>query len=175
MAGPPFAYFSEKYDFTFVETVGYCVAGGMLGVFVFTYFSPPILKAWNWLTFPVRKFFHRPKNRIFSEPEADVEGNMKVKYEYISEDFQNNKKFTPFNRKMVRVWKKYGMAGLAFITPVIISIPIGTVIMNSLVKNKKKIFLFMFFSILFWSVFMTSMFELFHASDIFDLQKKMTE
>ena len=37
VAGPTFAYLDRDYGFTFFETVSYCVAGGMLGVWFFTF------------------------------------------------------------------------------------------------------------------------------------------
>ncbi|MEZ5067446.1 MAG: hypothetical protein R2847_02715 [Bacteroidia bacterium] len=35
--------------------------------------------------------------------------------------------FTKRNRRIITLWRKYGLFGIAFITPVILSIPIGTI------------------------------------------------
>ncbi|MBL0097380.1 MAG: hypothetical protein IPP46_13540 [Bacteroidetes bacterium] len=43
VAGPPFAYYDKRYDFSNLETVLYSVIGGMLGVIIFTYLSQPFL------------------------------------------------------------------------------------------------------------------------------------
>jgi hypothetical protein len=171
VAGPPFAYYDQRYDFSFFETVLYCVMGGMLGVFVFTFFSSHLFRFWHWLKVRIKKAFR--KKQIFSEPVADIDGNVEIHYEYVTE--KQKKLFTPRNRKVVRIWKKYGLVGIALITPVILSIPIGTVIANSLVDNKRKIFIYMFFSVLFWSVTMTSLFELFHAASVKDLQEEIVK
>lgn len=32
--------------------------------------------------------------------------------------FKKKRKFTPYNRRMVRIWNKYGIAGVAFLTPI---------------------------------------------------------
>ena len=170
VAGPPFAYYDKHYDFTFFETVLYCVIGGMLGVVVFSYFSKPIFKGWHWLVIRAKKIFR--KKEVFSEPVADVQGIIEIKYEYVKKDFQR-KLFTPHNRRIVRIWQKYGLIGIAFITPVILSIPLGTVIASSLVQNRKKVMLYMFFSVLFWSVLMTSMFSVFHARTVKELQHQI--
>ena len=168
VAGPPFAYFDQRYNFSFLETVLYCVTGGMLGVLVFTFFSLQIFRAWNWLVHKFKSLFN--KKEIFSEPVVDVEVDIQVKYEYID----NKKKlFTKRNRRIVKVWKKYGLVGIAFLTPVILSIPIGTVVANSLVSDRKKIFLYMFVSVLFWSVLMTTLFEIYHARTVKDLQEQI--
>jgi hypothetical protein len=70
---------------------------------------------------------------------------------------------------------KYGLSGIAIVTPIILSIPIGTLIANNLESNKKKIFLYMFISILSWSILMTSLFEIFHANNVRDLQEQITK
>ena len=54
-AGPPFAYYDQRYDFTFFETVIYSLLGGMLGVWVFTFFSLEIQFGIDWVK---KKFFH---------------------------------------------------------------------------------------------------------------------
>lgn len=172
VAGPPFAYYDNHYDFTFFETVTYCVIGGMLGVVVFSYFSQPIFRGWHWVILHFRKLFK--KQEMFSEPVADIEGNIEIRYEYVAKSYQR-KLFTPHNRRIVRIWQKYGLIGIAFITPVILSIPIGTVIASSLAQNRKKVMIYMFFSVLFWSVFMTSMFEIFHAGSVRELQQQIQD
>ena len=139
----------------------------MLGVLVFSFFSQPIFSAWRWIVGQIKKIFK--KKERFSEPKADVEGHVEIKYEYIAKSYKP-KLFTPSNRKLVKFWQKYGLIGIAFITPIVLSIPIGTVIASSLAQNRKKVLVYMFFSILFWSVFMTSMFEIFHASSVRELQ-----
>ena len=159
---------SHGNNFTFFETVLYCVAGGMLGVIAFTFFSRAIIMLWYWLKHQFKKIIHRKD--YFSEPIADVSGHLEVKYNYLEKN-QKQKIFTKSNRKIVKIWARFGLAGIALITPVILSIPIGTLIANSLVSDRRKIILYMFFSILFWSVLMTSMFELYHAVDLNDLKK----
>lgn len=170
VAGPPFAYYDKHYDFTFFETVSYCVIGGMLGVVVFSYFSKPIFRGWHWMIMRIKRYYK--KKQVFSEPVADIGGDVEIKYEYV-ERWDQRKLFTPHNRRIVKIWQKYGLIGIAFITPIILSIPIGTVIASSLVPSRKKVMLYMFFSILFWSVFMTSMFEIFHAGSVRELQHQM--
>lgn len=173
IAGPPFAYYDQKYGFTVFETVLYSVIGGMLGVVVFTYFSPYLFNFWHW----IRHLFTSKKRiaEIFGEPTVDVDQPVSVSYSYLDLAARRKKVFTKRNRKIVALWKKYGLAGLAFFTPVILSIPIGTVVANIYVPNRKRIFLFMFVSILFWSVLMTSLFELYHVVSVKALQHEMIE
>ena len=171
IAGPPFAYYNKQYDFSFFETVLYSVLGGMLGVFVFTFFTEQLTKLWHWIKHQIKIIFK--KKEVFSEPVVDFEKQVEVHYLYVEKSAQSNKVFTSRNRRIVKIWKTYGLMGIAFLTPVLISIPLGTIIANNMVENKKKIFLFMFISICFWSVFMTSLFELYHVVTIDALQKEI--
>ena len=171
VAGPPFAYFDERYDFTFLETVLYCVVGGMLGVWVFTFFSLEIQLTWHWIKRQLKKAVRRPQ--LFSKPKTTAE-DLEVRYELVDKSAVSSKKiFSKRSRRYVRIWRKYGLIGLAFLTPVVISIPIGTVLANAFEENKKKIFIYMFFSILFWSVFLTSIFELLHVVSIPELKNRI--
>jgi len=171
VAGPPFAYFDDRYDFTFFETVLYCVVGGMLGVGVFTFFSIEIQLIVTWIKHQWAKAFSKPQ--IFSKPNA-TEENLEINYEFVKAD-KKKKVFSPQSRKFVRIWRKYGLMGVAFLTPVIISIPIGTIIANAFEDNKKRIFLYMVFSILFWSLLLTGIFELYHVVNIPELKERILE
>jgi hypothetical protein len=145
----------------------------MLGVIVFTYFSRTIISLWYRFNHKVKLAF--VKSDPFSSPVADVDQELDIRYEYIEKKVDPKKIFTKRNRNIVKLWKKYGLYGIAFLTPVILSIPIGTIIANSLVDNRKKIMLYMFVSLVFWSVFMLSMFEIFHAATIQDLQNQINK
>ncbi len=170
VAGPPFAYFDERYDFTFFETVLYCVLGGMLGVWVFTFFSLEIQLITHWIKRQLKKAVQRPQ--IFSKPRS-TEGEIEITYNIVDAYDEKKKLFSPQSRKFVRLWKKYGLIGVSFHTPVILSIPIGTIIVNMFEDNKAKIFMYMFFSILFWSVLLTTIFELLHVVNIPQLKERL--
>lgn len=157
IAGPPFAYvYNQKYEFGFTESVIYSIIGGMLGVYVFTFFNDQVLKFIHYIRQKKRK--HAGGKGVYSKPTADVNIPLKIKYMYVDEKTGSKRIFTKRNRRIIRIWKKYGLAGIAFVTPCIISIPVGTIVANSFVKNKKKIFLYMFISIVCWSLIIHSVF-----------------
>ncbi len=62
------------------------------------------------------------------------------------------RKFTKTNRFVVRIKQRFGLYGLAFITPPIISVPIGAIIVATIYKNKTRAFAFLVGGVLFWSV-----------------------
>ncbi len=69
--------------------------------------------------------------------------------------WKDKKRFTKRNRRFVTIWKKWGMFGVCFLTPVIFS-PIGGALLANLFGGpKKQIVLYMLFSAVFWG-FITS-------------------
>jgi membrane protein DedA with SNARE-associated domain len=60
--------------------------------------------------------------------------------------------FTSRNRRIVRIWRRYGLKGVAFLTPVIFSPIVGTIVASSFGEPWKRIFVYMFVSAVFWGV-----------------------
>ncbi|MEO1651998.1 MAG: hypothetical protein AAFU64_00485 [Bacteroidota bacterium] len=70
---------------------------------------------------------------------------------HVIKRFFQKKLFSPRNRRVVRVWRRYGLFGIAFLTPILLSPPGGTLIAASFGEKKMKIIYYMFLSGLFWS------------------------
>jgi hypothetical protein len=76
--------------------------------------------------------------------------------------FRKDKKlFTPRNRKLVSIWNKYGVIGVAFLTPLFLSPIGGAIIANSFGGSKKRILGYMAASACFWGITYTVIFEFF--------------
>jgi hypothetical protein len=171
VAGPPLAF---AYDLSFIETIIYTVVGGMAGVFIVSYSSQFIVNIWNRLLKLIEALFaKKEKAGVFSNPVVDVDMPVEVKYEFVSNAQKQKVIFTRRNRRIVKVWRDYGLIGIALITPVIVSIPIGTFIATRFVPDRKKVLLFMFFSVVFWSVLLSSIFQIFHIVSFAELQTKL--
>jgi hypothetical protein len=140
VGGPPLAY---AYRFSYMEIILYTVAGGMAGVLIISYFSPKIIKGWSSLK-------NSLKRRVYRQSHHPDKGASE------SEHKRKKRLFTPANRRIIRLWKRYGLAGIAALTPVLFSIPIGTFFATRMVRKREKVFLYMFLSILFWSIVITS-------------------
>lgn len=69
---------------------------------------------------------------------------------------QAKKIFTRRNKTIVKVKHRYGLPGIALLTPLLLSIPIGCFIAVRYFKNKHQILIYMFCSVLFWSIFISS-------------------
>jgi hypothetical protein len=63
--------------------------------------------------------------------------------------------FSKKSRRIVQVWQRFGMRGIAFLTPIILSPIIGTIVATALGASPKKIILNMLWSAVFWGVTLT--------------------
>lgn len=71
-------------------------------------------------------------------------------------------KFTKNKRRMVRFRDKFGLAGIAFLTPVLLSVPIGTFMALRLTHNMYRISFFMFVSFIIYSLVFCGLYYGFH-------------
>jgi membrane glycosyltransferase len=61
-------------------------------------------------------------------------------------------KFSVSNRRFVNIWKRYGLVGVAILTPILLTPIGGTLLAVSSGSPKEKIIFYMFLSASFWSV-----------------------
>jgi uncharacterized membrane protein len=122
--------------FSFFEAVTVTSIGGMTGVTIFVFMSEKI----------VARLKQRKLDKQHEKHEAP------------------GKKFTRKNKIIVWVKMRFGLIGIAFLTPLLLSIPIGCFLAVRYFKNKHRILVFMFLSILFWSVSVSSFKLLYNAS-----------
>ena len=69
----------------------------------------------------------------------------------------STKRFSKGNRRFVSIWKKYGVFGVSFLTPIIFTPIGGTLLVNVVGGSKKKILTYMLASAIFWSVALSMM------------------
>ncbi len=72
----------------------------------------------------------------------------------ISKLFKKKKEKKVFSKKVrrfIHIKNKYGLIGIALITPIIISIPVGSFIASRFFSKKKYTLLFMFAGVVFWA------------------------
>ncbi|MDP2385236.1 MAG: hypothetical protein Q8M29_02585 [Bacteroidota bacterium] len=149
LAGAPAAVFAFK--FSFLETLVICSSGGIFGVFVFTYLIDGILKGLNLV------FNKYLKGRITRRITIFLDKHFPGR----------NKRKTTFNRKnrfIIRAKRNFGLIGIAIISPVILSIPLGVFLAIRFFKDKKKIILWMSASVVFWTVVLYMLFHFFHST-----------
>ncbi len=119
-----------QFKFSFAETILWTNVGGIAGIYFFAFLSQKMI-AWWMRTF-----------RISKRKTAKDEGKEK-------------KIFTKKNRRIIRIKQKYGLAGIAFITPLLLSIPVGVFLVVRYYNNSKTKFLYLIGSNLIWSLIYT--------------------
>ena len=70
--------------------------------------------------------------------------------------FSNRKRFSERNRQFVGVWKKYGIAGVAALTPILLTPIGGTLLAVSFGTPKDKLIIYMFISASVWALLFSS-------------------
>lgn len=69
--------------------------------------------------------------------------------------FRPRKRFSPRKRRIVRIWKRYGLLGVSFLTPIVLT-PIGGTLVSVMFGEKwYRIFLYMLINAIVWSVGLT--------------------
>jgi hypothetical protein len=91
------------------ETLLYTNTGGILGTFVFMYLSGFLIRMWN-------KYWPQSLRR----------------------KKKKKKVFTARNRRLVRIKMKYGLWGIVILSPVLLSIPLGSFLMVKYYGLKMK-------------------------------------
>jgi hypothetical protein len=78
-----------------------------------------------------------------------------------------NKKYKSFsksNRRIIRVKSRFGLMGIALVSPILLSIPVGAFLCDKFYKNKKKVMLYLSVSVIFWDILLYFIFYFFHDS-----------
>lgn len=130
----------------FIQTWLSTTAGGILGVVVFFFMSKWILQLYSRYFF---YYLHLIRVKIYGYL------NMTIP------KFIPARRFTRRNRMIIKIVNKFGMAGIVILTPVLLSIPIGTFIATRYYSSNRFLLVYLSASVLFWSLFMSSAISLF--------------
>ena len=110
---------------SFFETIIYTNIGAILGIVVFTLASKGIIKLVDYL-----------KSKTVREKKP-------------------RKIFTRRNRRIIIIKRKYGLPGIVVLTPVLLSIPIGTFLVTKYYGNNKRSYIYLVLGHFAWSVVYT--------------------
>jgi uncharacterized membrane protein len=123
------------YGFSFFETVTVTSLGGFVGVTFFVFMSDKLIADFK-------------KRKALKDKTQSVAIPKKI--------------FTHKNKIIVVVKHRFGLLGIALLTPLLLSIPIGCFLAVRYFKDKHRILIYMFCAILFWSVSISSFKLFFH-------------
>lgn len=136
-AASPFA--ALGYDLNYIQTFLTTTAGGIFGVLFFFYAS-------KWITTTITSY----KNQLFflfgvnkrSEEDELLPERKKV--------------FTWQNKLIVITVRRFGLVGIALLTPTLLSIPVGTLIAARYFHNPRRVVGYLCASVVLWSLILSS-------------------
>ena len=119
---------SLNIGFGYLETLLITTIGGLIGVVFFFYLSSAIMLL-------ISKLGSKWNKKKPSKPK---------------------KKFTWKNKAIVHIKREYGLIGLAAITPIFLSIPLGTFLAARFFSDRKLVIGYLSASVVVWSVIVSS-------------------
>lgn len=136
----------------YFQTIISTSAGGILGVVLFFYLSRSIINLYDIYCRPyVHRWIHKlaAKLRVLHLAERYFPVKRKIRV------------FSFTARLIVKIRRKYGLVGLVILTPVLLSIPIGSFLVARFYPKKKYAVLYLSASVVFWSLLMSSAIAIF--------------
>lgn len=109
------------FKFHYLKCIITSCAGGIFSTVIFTYLSAGIIKWWEKLKSRWYKS-HVPKKR-----------------------------FTKSNRRIIKIVHRFGLSGIAFLTPSLLSMPVGAFLGERFYRKKGKVILYISISTFLWS------------------------
>lgn len=100
-----------------------------------------------------------------------------VSITYLGDWFKSNwrvktspkkKLFTRKNRRLVRIWQKFGPIGIAALTPIFLTPIGGSIVMSAFNVHRKKVLIYMFISAVVWATFLAFSINSILSIPIFD-------
>lgn len=120
-------FFILEEKLSFWEAITFGICSGAFGIILFMYLSSRLLNALTW---------------------ARKKLGIKRK--------QKRKIFTRRTRWFVYIKSRYGLPGIAVLSPILLSFPVGCFLAVRFYKNKRKIFIYMLGGVILWSVIFAS-------------------
>ena len=115
-----------QFNFNFWETILWTNVGGLIGIYFFAFLSRHIVNWWKSLF---------RKNKGSGSPAR-----------------REKPWFTKKNRRIVRIKQKYGLPGIAFFTPLLLSIPVGAFLVIRYYRHSRVKITYLLVSNVFWSM-----------------------
>ena len=122
-------FLAMGFKFNFIQIFVTVAIGGILGVVSFYILSEWLIELYD-------------KNKGFIN---------KFIWKYRTTPKKPKRVFTKRNRIIVNVIKKYGLLGLVILTPVLLTIPLGTFLTFKYFHNRENVLLYLSYSVLFWA------------------------
>ncbi|MDP4290063.1 MAG: hypothetical protein Q8908_03195 [Bacteroidota bacterium] len=140
-------FMSIKFGFTYSQTLVYTAVGGIAGVWFFYHLSHIILAVYHQY-YTQRVYPYLVKKSIFH--------NHPITY-------KKKKIFSRKSRFLGTVRSRFGLPGIVILTPVLLSIPVGTFLAITYYSHHRHVLAYLAASVVCWTVILTPIGHLLHA------------
>ncbi len=134
-----------EYKMGIAKTILLTNIGGLIGIVFFSYFWDFVIQLWEKYVSPYIRKLLSLKGPILSKRKKKI--------------------FTKRNRRIINIRTKYGLLGIAFATPILLSIPVGAFLIVRFFGKKPLMLSYLVGANVLWSiiftVFYTFLFEIY--------------
>lgn len=140
---------SYLFGYSYLHTIINTTVGGLIGVLFFYYSGRWLIARFPVWNRKVKRFYHKMLG-IPYHIQRTREMNAEPK-----------KIFTRKNKTIIRIREKFGFAGLIILTPVFLSIPLGTFIAVKYYSRRRDLLGWLSVSVVGWSVLLSTFIRIF--------------
>lgn len=133
---------SYMFGYSYFHTILNTTLGGWAGVAFFYFFSKYI-----YAKYPVWK--QHIRNTINPS-------HLRMQKNTIQPIKPPKRIFTKKNRFIIKIRERYGLIGLIILTPVLLSIPVGTFLITKYYANNKYLLVWLNLSVVLWSIVLST-------------------
>ncbi|MDH3709579.1 MAG: hypothetical protein OER04_06805 [Cyclobacteriaceae bacterium] len=83
----------------------------------------------------------------------------RIKFPWLPKFIREARHEKPTDKRFIYLWKKFGVFGVTFLTPVLFTPIGGTILVTAMGSPKGKIIIYMLFSAVFWSIALSKIAE----------------
>jgi len=144
LIAPPLSF---EIGLSFLQTWITTTIGGIAGVLFFFFLSKGIIVLYQrFLAAIVSEFIHHISTYI-RQQDLLLKPKRRI--------------FTYRNKSLVRIRRRYGLVGIIILTPILLSIPLGTFLAIKYYPRQKNLLAYLSLSVMVWSFLMSSAMTIF--------------
>ena len=129
-------FLAAAQHISFIPSLLVTTLGGTVGIFVFVFLGNYLKHLSQVINYTVKRLYKS----------ADK-----------GKDTPIPRKFTWQNKLIIKIKRRFGLFGIAMVTPCIISIPVGCLVASHFFADKKKVLLYTIVSLIIWSLILNSL------------------
>ena len=139
-------FMSINLGFTYSQTLVYTAVGGIAGVWFFYHLSHIVLAIYH--RYYTQRVFPYLSQTTFFRNRLTTPKRKRI--------------FTRKSRMLGTIRSKYGLPGIVILTPVLLSIPLGTFLAITYYSHQRHILAYMAASVVCWTIVLTTIGHLLH-------------